>query len=113
MPPCLDLPSQYVCSLSSSDEAMVEALFIFHPRKARAASLLKALLIFRDVTLENMAIWMRLPVEVVTIWADRVSVRMHRHLELTDCPVKKVRRWCAREDLNLFQVHFGDSDECS
>jgi len=68
---------------------MVEALFIFHPRKARAASLLKALLIFRDVTLENMAIWMRLPVEVVTIWADRVSVRMHRHLELTDCPAKK------------------------
>jgi len=52
---------------SGSDDEMVEALLIFHPRNARAASLLKALLICRDVTLENIAIWMNLPFEVVMI----------------------------------------------
>jgi hypothetical protein len=50
------------------DDAMDESLVLAGPQNTTMRNLLKALLICRDVTLENIANWMELPLEVVRIF---------------------------------------------
>jgi hypothetical protein len=57
------------------NESMDEALFLFHPANTTMRNLLKGLLICRDVTLETIANWMRLPLDVVRIFELFFNVR--------------------------------------
>ena len=52
----------------ANNEAMDMALCLLHPENTTTANLLKGLLISRDVTLENIGAFMKLPFEVVRLF---------------------------------------------